>query len=425
MSGIDSGNTAFVLISAFLVFIMTLGIGSFYGGMVRRKNVGNTMLMCTSVAGLVSVLWIAIGYSLAFGSGFSVADATGAEVANPILGGLDKLFVGGIGIDALHGDIPELVFVLFQGMFALITVAIISGSIVERMRFSRFLVFVAAWVVLVYAPLAHMVWGGGWVATTLGAFDFAGGDVVHISSGVTALVLALVVGPRKGNGKLTYQPHNIPFVLLGTLFLWLGWFGFNPGSALAANGQAALAFATTNTAAAAGMLAWMVAERITTGKVTLLGACSGAVAGLVAITPGAGYVDVWASLIIGAAVSVVCYLAVSRLKKRLGYDDALDAFGVHGIGGMCGTVLTGVFANPTYCADLTGLVYGNPMQVLSQLGSVVFVIVFAGVMSLAIAKVIQLLGGSLRVSEHEEAVGLDVSEHGEPAYPAFSGMDLN
>lgn len=425
MSEISAGDTAFILICAFLVFVMTLGIGFFYGGMVRRKNVGNTMLMTTSVAGLVAVLWIAVGYSLAFGSGFATTDAAGETVANPILGGLDRLFLSGITIDTAWGTIPEFVFALFQCMFALITVAIISGGVVERMRFSRFLIFIAAWVILVYSPLAHMVWGGGWIANTIGAFDFAGGDVVHISSGVTALVLALILGPRKGNGKLTYQPHNIPFVLLGTLFLWFGWFGFNPGSALGANGQAGLAFATTNTAAATAMLAWMLVERLCTGKVTLLGACSGAVAGLVAITPGAGYVDVWASVVMGAIVGVVCYFSVSKLKKHFGYDDALDAFGVHGIGGMCGTVLTGIFANPANYSDLTGLIYGNPMQVVAQLESVLFVVMFAAVMTFVIAKVIQLVGGPLRVSDRAEAVGLDVSEHGEPAYPAFSGMDLN
>lgn len=417
---LDTGNTAFILVCAFLVFIMTLGIGFFYGGMVRRKNVGNTMLMCVSVAGVVSVLWVAIGYSLAFGTGFATADGS----ANPILGGLDRLFLAGIGLDTLWGDIPEFVWALFQGMFALITVAIISGAIVERMRFSRFLVFIALWCVLVYAPLAHMVWGGGWIDTVIGAYDFAGGDVVHISSGVTALTLAVLLGARHGNGKLTYQPHNIPFVMLGTLFLWLGWFGFNAGSAGAANAQAGLAFATTNTAAAAGMLAWMFTERAVTGKFTLLGACSGAVAGLVAITPGAGYVEIWASVVMGAVVAVVCFFAVSRLKRRLGYDDALDAFGVHGIGGMCGTVLTGIFAAPEL-GGFAGLLYGDPLQVVRQLASVAFVVVFAVVMTVAIVKVMELVGGSLRVSAHAEATGLDVAEHGEPAYPAFSGMDLN
>ena len=417
---IDTGDTAFVLVSAFLVFIMTLGIGFFYGGMVRRKNVGNTMFMCLAVAGVASLIWVAVGYSLAFGSGFAAADGT----ANPILGGLDRLFLTGIGLDSVWGTIPEYVWALFQGMFGLITVAIIAGGIVERMRFSRFLIFIVLWMLLVYCPLAHMMWGGGWLGATLGAYDFAGGDVVHISSGVTALTLAVVVGSRHGNGKLTYQPHNIPFVMLGTLFLWLGWFGFNAGSAVAANAQAGLALATTNTAAATGMLAWMAVERVRTGKVTLLGGCSGAVAGLVAITPGAGYVDIWASIVMGAIVAVVCFFAVSQLKRRLGYDDALDAFGVHGIGGMCGTILTGVFADPAL-GGFAGLLYGDPMQVVRQLLSVAFVIVFAAVMTWLIAKVMQAVGGPLRVSERDEARGLDISEHGEPAYPAFSGMDLN
>lgn len=417
---IDTGDTAFILVSAFLVFIMTLGIGFFYGGMVRRKNVGNTMFMCLAVAGVASVIWVAVGYSLAFGSGLAAEDGT----ANPIIGGFDRLFLSGITLDTAWGTIPEYVWALFQGMFGLITIAIIAGGIVERMRFSRFLIFVVAWMLLVYCPLAHMMWGGGFLGETLGAYDFAGGDVVHISSGVTALTLAIVIGARHGNGKLTYQPHNIPFVMLGTLFLWLGWFGFNAGSAGAANGQAGLALATTNTAAAMGMLAWMAVERIKTGKVTLLGGCSGAVAGLVAITPGAGYVDIWASIVIAIIVAVVCYFAVSRLKKHFGYDDALDAFGVHGIGGMCGTILTGIFANPDL-GGFAGLLYGDPMQVVRQLLSVVFVVVFASVMTFIIAKVMEALGGSLRVSERDEARGLDVAEHGEPAYPAFSGMDLN
>ena len=417
---LDTGDTAFILVCAFLVFIMTLGIGFFYGGMVRRKNVGNTMLMCVSVAGVVSVLWVVIGYSVAFGSGFAAEDGT----ANPIIGGLDRLFLSGITLDTMWGSIPEFVWALFQGMFALITIAIIAGGVVERMKFSRFLVFIALWMLLVYAPLAHMVWGGGWVSSLIGAYDFAGGDVVHISSGVTALTLAVVMGARHGNGKLTYQPHNIPFVMLGTLFLWLGWFGFNAGSAGAANGQAGLALATTNTAAAAGMLGWMLVERIDTGKCTLLGACSGAVAGLVAITPGAGYVEVWASILMGLVVAVVCYFAVSRLKRHLGYDDALDAFGVHGVGGMCGTLLTGLFAVPEL-GGFAGLFYGDPMQFVRQLLSILFVVAFAAIMTFIIAKVIELVGGPLRVTEHDEAVGLDVAEHGEPAYPAFSGMDLN
>ena len=417
---IDTGDTAFILVSAFLVFIMTLGIGFFYGGMVRRKNVGNTMFMCLAVAGVASVIWVAVGYSLAFGSGLAAEDGT----ANPIIGGFDRLFLSGITLDTAWGTIPEYVWALFQGMFGLITIAIIAGGIVERMRFSRFLIFVVAWMLLVYCPLAHMMWGGGFLGETLGAYDFAGGDVVHISSGVTALTLAVVIGARHGNGKLTYQPHNIPFVMLGTLFLWLGWFGFNAGSAGAANGQAGLALATTNTAAAAGMLGWMLVERIDTGKCTLLGACSGAVAGLVAITPGAGYVEVWASILMGLAVAVVCYFAVSRLKRHLGYDDALDAFGVHGVGGMCGTLLTGLFAVPEL-GGFAGLFYGDPMQVVRQLLSILFVVAFAAIMTFIIAKVIELVGGPLRVTEHDEAVGLDVAEHGEPAYPAFSGMDLN
>lgn len=420
---IDTGDTAFILVSAFLVFIMTLGIAFFYGGMVRRKNVGDTMLMCTSVAGLVSLLWAAVGYSLVFGDSLG-ARTDGGVVANPLLGGFEHLFLCGISPDAVWGTVPELVWALYQGMFALITVAIIVGAIVERVRFSRFLVFIAVWALVVYCPLAHMVWGGGWIAEAIGAYDFAGGDVVHISSGVSALVLALFIGPRYGNGRLSYQPHNIPFVLLGTLFLWLGWFGFNAGSAGAANGQAGLAFATTNTAAAAAMLSWMACEKVSTGHVTLFGACSGAVAGLVAVTPGAGYVDVWAAVVMGVIVSLVCFLAVSRLKPRMGYDDALDAFGVHGIGGMVGTVLTGFFANPAY-GPFAGLFFGDPMQVVRQLLSVLFVIAWAGLLTFAIAWVIRRVGGPIRVELDDEEVGLDLAEHAEPSYPAYSGMDLH
>ncbi|WP_251157684.1 ammonium transporter [Caniella muris] len=420
---IDTGDTAFILVSAFLVFIMTLGIAFFYGGMVRRKNAGDTMLLCTSVAGLVSVIWVVLGYTLVFGDGFAAATETGAA-ANPLLGGLEHVFLAGVSPEDAWGTVPELVWALYQGMFALITVAIIVGAVVERVRFSRFLVFVGVWVLVVYCPLAHMVWGGGWIADALGAHDFAGGDVVHISSGVSALVLALAVGARFGNGRLSYQPHNIPFILLGTLFLWLGWFGFNAGSAGAANGQAGLAFATTNTAAGAAMLAWMACERLTGGRATLFGACSGAVAGLVAVTPGAGYVDVWAAALMGVVVSVVCFLAVSRLKPRFGYDDALDAFGVHGVGGMVGTVLTGVFANPAY-GPFAGLLFGDPLQVVRQLLSVLFVIAWAGGLTFVVTRVMTRLGGPLHVDHASEEMGLDLAEHTEPAYPAYSGMDLH
>lgn len=416
MGTIDTGDTAFILISTFLVFIMTLGIAFFYGGMVRRRNVINTMMMDVSIAGVVSVVWVLVGYTLAFGG----------DGAGGLVGALDKVALNGLTPDSVHGTIPELVFAGFQGMFALITVAIISGAVAERIRFSRFLIFVIAWVLLVYAPLAHMVWGGGFVATVIGSLDFAGGDVVHISSGVSGLVLALIVGGRQGYGKLSYHPHNIPFVLLGTIFLWLGWFGFNAGSALAANGIAGLAALTTNTSAATGLITWMILERITTGRSTLLGACSGAVAGLVAITPGAGYVEVPSSIVIGAVVTCACFFACSRLKPKLGYDDALDAFGVHGLGGMIGTLLTGVFctlaANPD---GANGLLAGNPAQFGAQALSVVFVAVYAGVITFVIAKVIELVGGPLRVSAKDEARGLDATEHGETAYPAFTGMDLN
>lgn len=415
MGAIDTGDTAFILISTFLVFIMTLGIAFFYGGMVRRRNVVNTMLMDVSVAGVASIIWVLVGYSLAFGDG-----------AGGFIGNLDKVGLLGVTPSSVKGTIPELVFAAYQGMFALITVAIISGAVAERIRFSRFIIFVIAWVLIVYAPLAHMVWGGGFIDETIGSLDFAGGDVVHISSGVSGLVLSLVVGGRQGYGKLSYHPHNIPFVLLGTIFLWLGWFGFNSGSALAANGTAALAAITTNTSAATGLVTWMILERINTGHCTLLGACSGAVAGLVAITPGAGFVDVLSAIPIGAIVTCVCFFACSRLKPLLGYDDALDAFGVHGLGGVVGTLLTGVFctlaANPD---GANGLITGDPSQLGRQFLSILVVVAWSAISTFVIAKVLELCAGPLRVSAKDEARGLDATLHGETAYPAFTGMDLN
>jgi Amt family ammonium transporter len=405
-----------VIICAAMVFIMTPGLAFFYGGMVRRKNVLNTMFMSFMVCGVAGLLWVVFGYSVAFGG-----DGT-----NPIIGGFDNLFLSGITTDTVREDttIPELAFVAFQGAFALITIAILTGSVAERMKFSRIIIFVVCWMALVYAPLAHMVWGGG-IISQLGALDFAGGDVVHISSGVTGLVLCLLVGKRRGHGFLSYRPHNIPFILLGTALLWFGWFGFNAGSALGANGLAAHAFMTTAAASATGICAWMVADRIVTGKPTLMGACTGCLAGLVVVTPGAGYISIWSAIVEGIIVVPICYFAITKLKKHFGYDDALDAFGCHGIGGIVGGICTGLFTTPELAAEegMYGLIYGSGKLLIAQLEGIGITLVLVVVMTLVIGGVMKLVGGDLRVDKHEEANGLDRSEHNESAYPAFLGMD--
>ena len=413
---IDTGDTAFIIICTAMVFIMTPGLAFFYGGMVRRKNVLNTMFMSLMVCGVAGLLWIVFGYSIAFGG-----SGEGA-----VIGGFDRFFLNGLTPDAVRDGttLPELAYVGFQGMFALITIAIISGSVVERMRFSRFVIFVICWMALVYAPLAHMVWGGGIIAQ-LGALDFAGGDVVHISSGVTGLVLCLLVGARRGHGLLSYHPHNIPFVLLGTALLWFGWFAFNAGSALAANGLAAHAFITTFAASATGICMWMLVERIATGKPTLMGACTGCLAGLVVITPGAGFVSVWAAVVEGIIVVPIVYFCITKLKKRIGYDDALDAFGCHGIGGIVGGICTGLFTTPELAAQegMVGLIYGNGSLMLAQLEGIGITLVLVVVATLVIGGLIKLIGGDLRVGTKEEANGLDRGEHNESAYPAFQGLD--
>lgn len=416
MNVIDTGNTAFILICAMLVFFMTPALAFFYGGMVRRKNVINTMFMCLMVCGVTGLVWLTIGYSIAFGG-----DGTGN-----FIGGFDRMFMNGLGTDSVRDGttLPEFVFVVFQGMFGLITVAILTGSVTGRMRFSRIIIFVVLWTILVYCPLAHMVWGGGLIAK-LGAIDFAGGDVVHISSGVTGLVLCILVGPRHGHEFMTYRPHNIPFILLGTAGLWFGWFAFNAGSALAADGLAGHAFATTFAASVTGICMWMVIERVVTGKPTLMGACTGCLAGLVVITPGAGFVPVWAAIIEGIVVCPICYLAITRLKKHFGYDDALDAFGCHGIGGIVGGICTGLFTTPALALEdgMYGLVYGSGALLLSEVEGILITIAFVVVMTLAIGGIMKLVGGDLRVTRQEEALGLDLSEHNESAYPAFLGMD--
>lgn len=411
----DTGSTAFILICAALVFLMTPALAFFYGGLGRRKNVLNTMMMSLAPMALASILWVIIGFSFSFSG------------SNSWVGNFNHLFMNGVDMakNSLFpaNHIPDGLFSGFQMMFSIITVSLITGSVVGRMRFTPILIFMTAWLILVYYPLAHMVWGGGFLAQ-IHAIDFAGGDVVHISSGVTGLVLALVLGKRRDYERLDYRPHNIPFVVLGAGLLWFGWFGFNAGSALAANGVAINAFMTTNTAAAAAMFSWMIVEKILIGKPSIVGACSGAVVGLVAITPGAGFVSLWSSLIIGLLVSPLSYFMISVVKKKLGYDDALDAFGCHGIGGMFGGIMTGIFATPALAPEkgYAGLIYGSGKLLLANVSAVVFTVIFTALVSWVIIKVIALFM-PIRVSDRAEAIGLDDSEHEETAYPTFLGLD--
>lgn len=420
----DTGNTTFMLICSALVFVMTPGLALFYGGLSRRKNTVNTMFMSIAIMGVVGVLWVVAGWSIAYGG-----DGT-----NPIIGGFDQLFLAGSTTAAINGDVggthtyPAIVDIAFQLMFAIITIAIITGALAGRMKFGAVLTFVAIWLLLVYAPLAHMVWGGdgSLIGDMVGALDFAGGDVVHISSGVTGLVLCLLLGRRRGYGLLSYRPHNIPFVVLGAVLLWFGWFGFNAGSEFAADGVAGLAFLNTAVAPAAAMVCWMLVEKLKTGKATLVGACTGIVAGLVVITPAAGFVETWAALVMGFIVSPICYFAISFLKKHVGYDDALDAFGCHGVGGIVGGILTGLFCVPDLSwTDKGGLFYtGDPSLLLSQLAGIGITLAFVVVMTLIIGSVVKLIfHGQLRVEESVENEGLDTTLHGESAYPAFNGLD--
>lgn len=403
----NTGNIAFILICSGLVFLMTPALAFFYGGLERRKNILNTMMMVICTLGLASLLWIVVGYSLSF---------SGDHL---LVGNFDKMFFNQVSMTKGDG-IPEGLFAAFQMMFALIATAIITGSVVGRMRFSAIFLFIGAWIILVYSPLAHMVWGKG-LLDAIGSIDFAGGNVVHISSGISGLVLAMVVGKRREYAQIEYRPHNIPFVVLGAGLLWFGWFGFNAGSALAANGLAIHALLTTNTAAACAMLSWMLIEKLTIGKPTVVGACTGAVVGLVAITPGAGFVSLWSSIIIGFLVSPFCYYFIARVKQRLGLDDALDAFGCHGVGGIFGGIMTGIFADASV-GGKAGLFYGNWHLFLAQIESILFTIIFAGVFSFVIIMLIKLIM-PIRVSDHEEALGMDRIEHDETAYPTFMGLD--
>ena len=405
---IDSGDTAWVLVSTALVLLMTApGLALFYGGMVRQKNALGTLMQSFIILALISVQWVLWGYSLAFGP-----DKGG------IIGGLEWVGLSGVGPTPnaeYAATIPHTAFMLFQMMFAVITPALITGAFAERKKFSTFLVFILVWATVVYDPLAHWVWGvGGWLRN-LGALDFAGGTVVHISSGISALAAALIIGKRKGYGHQPMPPHNLPFTVMGASLLWFGWFGFNAGSALAANGLAAHAFMTTNTATAAAALGWMFTEWSSRGKPTVLGAASGAVAGLVAITPAAGFVTPMAAIIIGAVAGFICYSACN-LKSRLGYDDSLDVVGVHGVGGTWGALATGVFATKLVNdAGGDGLLYGNPKQLGIQFLAVLVTWVLGFVMTTVILKVLDGVMG-LRVTDEEEAAGLDLSQHSETAY---------
>ena len=412
---INLGDSAFILICSALVLLMTPGLAFFYGGMVRRKNVLNTLMSSFFICGLASIMWVLVGYSLSFGNDF-----------HGIIGGLNFLGFNGVGADpsAYAPTIPQELFAAFQMMFAIITPALITGSLVGRMKFSALFIFVGVWSLLVYYPMAHMVWGAGGLISSLGAVDFAGGNVVHISSGISGLVACIMLGKRRGHGMMSYRPHNIPFVVLGAALLWFGWFGFNAGSALGAGPLAVHAFMTTNTAAAAAMLSWMLIEKVKHGKPTLLGAATGAVVGLVAITPGAGFVPLLASIIIGIVVSPICFFFMEKVKAKFGYDDALDAFGCHGVGGIWGGIATGLFGqtaiNPV--AQWNGLFYGDIKLFIAQIMGIAITIIFAGGMTFLIIKVMKLFM-DIRVGKSEEADGLDVSEHGETAYPAFTGLD--
>ncbi len=396
---IDSGDTAWILISTALVMLMTPGLALFYAGMVRSKNVLGTLMHSFIMLLLISVVWVLWGYSLSF-----APDALGG-----IVGGLNYFGLTGVGVEP-NGTIPHSLFMLFQGTFAIITVALITGAFAERVKFSALLIFAVLWSTIVYAPLCHWVWGGGWIGA-MGALDFAGGTVVHISSGISALVFCIVIGKRKNYPREHAPPHNLPMTLLGTALLWFGWFGFNGGSALAADGVAVVAMVATNTAAAAAGLTWLFVEWIHRGKPTVLGAASGAVAGLVGITPGAGFVGPMSALIIGAGAGFLCYFAVSYLKPKLGYDDTLDVFGIHGIGGIWGALATGLFAS----IGAEGLFFGNPGQMVPQIVGVVATIILAVVATYIILKVVNAIVG-LRVSDENEVMGLDISEHGESGY---------
>ena len=411
---LDSGHTAWMIVATLLVFMMTIpGIALFYGGLVRQKNMLSLVMQSLAIAGVVSILWVAFGYSLAFGTGYE-----GSGFFKYGIGGFDKVMLNGIGLDTLTATgIPEMLFVMFQCMFALITPALILGAFAERVRFAGFLCFTVLWSILVYMPMAHWVWGGVFLME-MGAVDFAGGTVVHVNAGVAALVMALMVGRRKDyRAGRPITPHNIPFVFLGAALLWLGWFGFNAGSGLAADGLAANAFLVTHIATCMAAVTWAAIDWVVNKKCTTVGACTGAVAGLVAITPAAGSVDLVGALFIGLITSAVCFWMVAVVKPKFGYDDALDAFGVHGVGGIIGSVLTGVFATQFVTGEggVQGALYGDWDQLWIQIAATVISMVFSAVMTFVLFKVVDKLVG-IRVDKRVEEEGLDIYEHGESAY---------
>ena len=398
---VDSGDTAWMVTATALVLLMTLpGLALFYGGLVRTKNLLSILMQCLISAGMIGVMWVLVGYSLAFGEG------------NAFIGDSSMFGLAGITPDSVYGTIPTYVFVMFQGMFAIITPALMLGAFAERMRFSVYTVFILIWVLLVYIPLCHMVWGGGYLGATLGALDFAGGLVVHMSSGFSALVAAIYLGPRLGHGKEVMQPNNLPLTVIGASLLWVGWFGFNAGSQLAADGTTGLAFINTQTAAATTTLVWILVEWVHRGKPTVLGAATGAVAGLVAITPACAFVTPMGAIGIGIGAGLLCYAAVTLLKPALGYDDSLDVFGVHGVGGAWGALATGLFLADFALVD--GVSQGA--QIVKQITSIGITAVFASVMTIAILFVLKLVMGDLRVSQEDESQGLDLTQHSESAY---------
>lgn len=422
----DTGSTGFMIVCAMLVLLMTPGLAFFYGGLSRRKNVVNTMIMVFTVIGIVGITWTVCGWSFAYGG----------DGSNPFFGGFDQLGLFGTvdGMLAEAQAVPEdavypgIIDIVFQMAFCMITTAIITGAVAGRMKFGAICAFMVAWTILVYPALAHMVWGGdgSFVGDMIGALDFAGGDVVHISSGLTGLILCLIAGKRKGFGMMNYRPHNVPFVALGATLLWFGWFGFNAGSEFAADGVAGLALVNTVVASGAALASWMIVERIKVGKPTLVGGATGLVAGLVVITPAAGFVEPWAAILMGLIVSPICYFAIGFCKKKIGYDDALDAFGCHAVGGVVGGVLTGIFCVPGLSwTDFGGLLYtGDPSLLISQVLGILVTVAFVGIADVILGFIIKAcFKGSLRVSEEEEAQGLDVAEHGESAYPAYVGLD--
>ncbi|MBF0188133.1 MAG: ammonium transporter [Magnetococcales bacterium] len=403
---LNSGDTAWMITATALVLFMTIpGLSLFYAGLVRNKNVLSVLMQCFALTALMSILWMAYGYSLAFSDGGSM---------NDWIGSLDKAFFSGVTVDSLSGTIPESVFATFQMTFVIITPALIVGAFAERMKFSAMLLFMIAWVTLVYLPVCHWVWGGGWMAAD-GVLDFAGGTVVHINAGVAGLVAAMVLGKRKGYPTTPMPPHNLPMTVTGAGMLWVGWFGFNAGSELAADGTAGMAMLVTQLATAAAALTWMFVEWIGHGKPSALGLVTGAVAGLVAITPASGTAGPIGALIIGVSSGFICFLGATTIKRKMGYDDSLDAFGVHGIGGIVGAILTGVCAAPALGG--AGLTEGFTMgtQVFAQTKSVIVTILYSGILSFIILKIVDVIVG-LRVTEENETIGLDITEHGERGY---------